>query len=91
SPENCLKSMNCEPDLIIVDDYFATTKAGQIDAKKVLQAFNIILPSTICLHISPTYCYNATFEAETNTYRSNFNQDILTKINVLLHKGQVAA
>ncbi len=85
SAETCLKSLNCEPDLVIVDDYFSNTKEGDPDAIVVLEAIHTMLPNTICLHISPTHCYNAKFDPNTNTYCSNFNQDILNKMNLVLN------
>lgn len=89
SAEKCLKSINCEPDLVIVDDYFSNMKEGDPDAYVVLEAIHTMLPNTICLHISPSHCYNAKFDPSTNTYSSNFNQDILNKMNLVLNNGQM--
>ncbi|MCB0762651.1 MAG: hypothetical protein KDC12_14075 [Flavobacteriales bacterium] len=88
--EPLLKSINFRPDLVVIDDYFASQKPGDLNAQDVIDGIKAMLPKTKCLHISPSFSNDNQYDRENKVMRSNFNSDLLEKVRSwLLPKPKV--
>ena len=91
SGQDCIKSLNNKPSLIIIDDYFAKDKNGDAKSEEVIQIMTQIMPDVSVFHISPQNCNTENSKGKNNFMYSNFNQDIIADINENLNSNRIIA
>jgi len=91
SGQDCIKSLNHKPSLIIIDDYFANFKDGDARSEEVIQIMTQIMPDVAVFYISPQNCNTENPQGKNKFMCSNFNQDIISDINETLNSNRVIA
>mgnify|MGYP006210930645 CR=1 FL=1 len=91
SGQDCVKSLNHEPSLIIIDDYFANSPEDDAGSEEVIQIINEIMPDVKVFHISPRNCGSEMTHGHMKFVCSNFNQDVITDINETLNSKRIIA
>lgn len=89
--QDCIKSLNHEPSLIVIDDYFANCAEGDVMSEEVIQILDEIMPEVMIFHISPKNCGAEKSHGNTKFVCSNFNQDVITDINETLNGNRIIA
>ena len=81
--DQCLRNMNCLPNLVIVDEYFAHIIGDDMDGEEVVRVISEKHAGANCFHISPNNTYLEQSGVD-EVFRSNFNHEVINKINAMI-------